>query len=330
MPKKIVKPILGITLGDPAGIGPEVTVKSLADEKIYQRCRPLVIGDAQILSLRRYGVPLRIRPILNSAQAQFRFGTVDVLHLPGPYLSKPSGKDSQAGGIASSDAVKKSVELALTGLVHGIVHAPISKLSWQMAGVRYSGHTEFIAELCGVKKVAMAIVSEPLRTVMVTRHIPLKEVASHLKEQEIADTIELTVRWMKRSGIKRPRIGVCALNPHAGEKGLLGNDEIRTIGPAVRRMQKKFGREIRGPLPADAAFRDHKNGLYDCLITMYHDQSLIPLKLFNADKLVNVTLGLPFPRTSPGHGTAFEIAGKNRANPLPMTEAILTAAKLCS
>jgi 4-hydroxythreonine-4-phosphate dehydrogenase len=185
-----------------------------------------------------------------------------------------------------------------------------------------------IAKLCGVKAAAMAMASLPLRTVMVTRHIPLKEVSMRLKEGDICDAVDLAFLWLVQTGFKNPRIGVCALNPHAGEKGLLGLEEIQIIRPAVLKSQKKLKRRILGPLPADSAFREHSLGTIDCLVTMYHDQSLVPLKLFNPDRLVNITLGLPFVRTSPGHGTAFDIAGKNRANPKPMIEAILTAARL--
>lgn len=324
------KPICAITLGDPAGIGPEIVLKSLSQKKVYGWCSPLVIGDAQVLSLRNYRTSLKIRAILNPAQAEYRFGTIDLLHIPCPDFRKITiGKPNDISGKVSAQSVEKSVELALLKQVDGIIHAPISKDAWRMAKIHYPGHTEMIAQLCHTKKVAMAIVSEPLRTVMVTRHIPLNQVSKHLRKNELIDTIELAQRWMNFIGISRAKIGVCALNPHAGEKGLLGQEEIRIIKPAIDQARKKLKGEMIGPLPADSAFRDHKNGLYDCLITLYHDQSLIPLKLFNSDKLVNLTLGLPFPRTSPGHGTAFDIAGKNCANPYPMIQAIFTAAKLC-
>lgn len=325
------KPVLAITIGDPSGVGPEIVSKSLAEKKIYQYCNPLVIGDAQILSLQNYGVSLKIRPILNPAQAQYRYGTIDILHLPCPKSQDiPIGRPNKISGEISAQAVKKSVELAITKLVHGIVHAPISKTAWNMAEINYPGHTEMIAKLCGIKKVAMAIVSEPLRIVMVTRHLALNQVAQHLHKQEIVNVIMLANQWMRQMNIPYPKIGVCALNPHAGENGLLGKEEIKIISPAVRQAKIKLEKSVIGPLPADSAFRDLKRRIYDCLVTMYHDQSLIPLKLFDPEKLVNITLGLPFPRTSPGHGTAFEIAGKNRANPKPMIEAILTAAKLCT
>lgn len=324
-----MKPILAITLGDPAGIGPEIVLKSLADRRIYQQCRPLVIGDAQILSLRNYGVQLKIRAILNPSQAEYHFGTIDVLHIPCPQFFKfQIGKPSKITGLLSAFYVQKSVELALTKIVDVVVHAPVSKTAWKEAGIRYPGHTEMIARLTSSKKIAMAIAAEPLRTVMVTRHLPLNQVSQSLKKKDIAEAIELAVEWMRQIQIKAPKIGVCALNPHAGEKGLLGMEEIKTIQPAMKMVKAKGLYSLEGPLPADSAYRDHLQGQYDCLITMYHDQSLIPLKLFDADKLINITLGLPFPRTSPGHGTAFDIAGKKQANAKPMMEAILTAAKL--
>ncbi len=325
------KPVIAITLGDPAGIGPEVVLKSLKSQKIYDACRPLVIGDAQVLSIGRVRTSLKIRPIVNPQQALYRFGTLDVLHLPCADFEKLEiGVPNAQSGMASFESVEKSVELALLELADGVVHAPISKTAWKMAGVRFPGHTELIASLCQARRVAMAIASEPLRTVMVTRHIPLNQVSKNLKPKDILEAIELARDWMADLKIKNPRIAVCGLNPHAGERGLLGWEEMRVIGPCLVQARKKLKCSIAGPLPADSAFRDHRDGLFDCLITMYHDQSLIPLKLFNADALVNITLGLPFPRTSPGHGTAFDIAGKNIAGPKAMMEAVLTAARLCS
>ena len=321
-----------------------MVLKSLERKAVYQVCRPLIVGDAQSLSIGKSRSSLKIRPVLNPAQAGFLFGTVDILHIPCENFSKiHPGSPSRVSGEISFLSVRKSVELAQSELADGVVHAPISKLAWNLAGVKFPGHTELISSLCGVKKFAMAIASGPIRTVMVTRHIPLSQVSRSLRKGEIVHAVLLAARWMRDIGIKRPRIGICALNPHAGESGLIGREEIRLIDPAVRAARRKFkdgawlrglGRprclapEIFGPLSADSAFKDHKNGLLDCLLTMYHDQSLIPLKLYDSDRIVNVTLGLPFPRTSPGHGTAFDIAGKNVANPKPMIEAILTCARL--
>ena len=174
------KPILAVTLGDPAGIGPEVVLKTFSEKKTYEHCRPLVVGDAQVLSFLNYNTSLKIRPVLNPAQCRFQFGVVEVLHLPCPDFSKITiGKPSAVSGSVSAWAVEKSVELALTGLVDGVVHAPISKYAWKLAGVRYPGHTELISKLCGAGKTAMAIAAGPLRTVLVTRHIPLSQVSRH-------------------------------------------------------------------------------------------------------------------------------------------------------
>lgn len=323
------KPIIAITLGDPAGIGPEVVLKSLRDKQVRRACRPLLIGDAQTLDVKQYTNLPSIRIILNPVQAAFKDGAVDLLHIPFPASSEfHFGKQSRLTGLISALCVQKSVDLAMTKLVDGIVHAPISKTAWKAAGIRYAGQTEMIARFCGVRKFAMAIASGPLRTVMVTRHLPLHEVSRSLNKHKISEAIELAEEWMNRIGIHRPKIGVCALNPHAGENGLLGKEEIRIVAPAVRTMKRKSKSFISGPLPSDAAFRDHLKGAYDCLITLYHDQSMIPLKLFDPERIVNLTLGLPFPRTSPGHGTAFDIAGKNKADPNPMKEAILTCARI--
>ncbi len=321
-----------MTLGDPAGIGPEVVLKSLSDRSLYRRANPLVIGDCQALALRLRAASVKIRPVLNPAQARFVPGVIDILHQPVPNFTRmPVGRPSAASGLASFLWVRLSVELAAARLVQGLVHAPISKSAWKMAGIRYDGHTELLADLCGVRDIAMAIVSEPLRTVLSTRHIAFSQVPSRLKIREISAAAVQAVLWMRALKIRSPRIGVCALNPHAGEGGLFGREEITVIAPAVAALRKKFrGVRFSGPLPADSAYRDHREGLYDCLITQYHDQSLIPLKLFASQKLVNVSLGLPFARTSPGHGTAFDIAGRGRADATPMKEAFLTAARLCS
>jgi 4-hydroxythreonine-4-phosphate dehydrogenase len=295
-------PRLAITLGDPAGIGPEVVRKALKDKTLYKFCRPLIIGNLSDAGARHASPLERIRP----------------------------GVPSAVSGVLSYLNVKKSIELALSGKVQGVVHAPISKAAWKKAGVLYPGHTELIAELCGTKKFAMAIASGPIRTIMVTRHIPLAAVPGSIRKDEILNCVRLSLDWMKQLKIRSPKIAVCALNPHAGESGLIGQEEIRIIAPAIKEARKKFGERVSGPLPADSAFKDLKAGRLDCLVTLYHDQSLIPAKLYDASRVVNLTLGLPFPRVSPGHGTAFDIAGKNKADPQPMIEAILTCAKLCS
>ena len=301
-----------------------------ADPRVQRACRIIAIVDAQTLSLKNSRTPLKILPILNTAQAKFNTGILNVLHLPcREYSGIEPGHPTAVTGEISARSVTVSVELALLKLVDAIVHAPISKYAWKLAGVHYPGHTELIARLSNTKKYAMAITSEPLRTVMVTRHIPLSQVPRALTKTEITDTIELTYSWLKKICGRAPRLAVCALNPHAGEKGLIGTEEIKIIRPAIIRAEQKLRAKISGPLPADSAYRDHKAGHYDGLVTLYHDQSLIPLKLFNSDKLINITLGLPFPRTSPGHGTAFEIAGQNKSTPEPMIQSILTAVTLC-
>ncbi len=327
---RALKPVLAITIGDPAGIGPEIVLKSLSTKEVYDVCSPLVVGDAQTLAFKLSRAPLKIRPILNPAQAQYKLGTIDVLHIPSTHFADVTiGTPNKASGAISARSVERSITLAMTRLVRGVVHAPISKFAWKLAGIPYPGHTEYIAKLCGVKKVAMAISTDRLRTVLVTHHIPLCRVAATLKKESISEVIMIANNWMKQIGIGTPRIGICALNPHAGESGMLGKEEINEIAPAIKAVVKKLALKLFGPLPADSAYKQLKEGLYDCLVTMYHDQSLIPLKLYNADQMVNITLGLPFVRTSPGHGTAFDLAGKNHANPKPMIAAILTAAQLC-
>jgi len=224
----------------------------------------------------------------------------------------------------------KAVELARLGRVQGIVTAPISKEAFALAGIRFPGHTELLAGATGTKNFAMMMAAGRLRAVMVTRHQPLMSVGATLSVEEIVRVGRLCSYFLGDSlCIKIPRIGICALNPHAGEGGMFGKEESSIIIPAARALKRK-GVGITGLFPADSAWRKMSEGRLDALITMYHDQAMIPLKCLAPDKIVNITVGLPFVRTSPGHGTAPDIAGKNLADPLPMIEAIKTAADLCA
>ncbi len=320
------KPVLALTIGDPAGIGPEIVIKTLLKKKVYQFCQPLVIGTKSVLNYYLKNSSLSLHPIENITQAYFRAGTVDLINL-GNLKEIAYGKVKSTYGYLAYTYLKKAVELAKTKEVDGLVTAPISKEALHCAGLFYSGHTEILGKLTGIKNLVMLMVNKKLKIAMVTRHLPLKEVAKNLKQEKIFLTIELAQQMLKKYfSLPQPRIVVCALNPHAGDGGVLGKEEKEIIRPAVEKAKKK-GYLISGPLPVDVVFQHWQK--YDLIITMYHDQAMIPLKLLDPYSLVNVTLGLPFVRTSPGHGTAFDIAGKNIADARPMFSAVKLATEMC-
>ncbi len=330
MPPKIV-----ITMGDSAGVGPEVIVKALSLPDIYKICQPIVVGDAKVLeSILEFSKgmwskgELRLNPIRDIRKARFNYGVIDFFDLENIDMDKlKPGRVDPMCGKATFEYIKKGVEIVQSGGAKGMVTAPLCKKSMEEAGFSYPGHTELLAELTGTKDFAMMLVGGNLRVVLVTRHLPLKEVVSSLSKQKVLLAIRLGVEAMKAFGIDSPRVGVCALNPHAGEWGILGKEEIETIIPAIEEA-KKEGIAISGPLPSDKGFYDTAGGRYDLAIAMYHDQGQVPVKLLSFTKSVNVTLGLPFVRTSPCHGTGFDIAGQNKANPQSFIEAIKLAAKL--
>lgn len=284
---------IGITLGDPAGIGPEVVKKALRDPRIRRISHRLaVIGDFQ--------------------QPQ--------------KISK--GKISKMAGELAYQRLSKAVSLWRSGQIQALVTAPVNKEAIVRAGHPFTGHTEFLTRETGSRETVMFFVSDPLKVALVTRHTPLKEVHRVLTRSLVEKTILITAESLKQYwGIASPRIAVCGLNPHAGEGGLFGDEEKNVIGPAVGKLKKEFG-GVAGPLPGDSVFYHARRGRYDAVIAMYHDQGLAPFKLLAYDTGVNVTLGLPLIRTSPDHGTAFDIAGKNKADPSSMIEAILLAHQL--
>ena len=330
MPPKIV-----ITMGDPAGIGPEVIVKALSLPEIYKICQPIVVGDAGVLeSILEFSRSpgsqgeLRINPIRDIGKARFNYGIIDLFDLGNIDMDRLRlGTVDPICGRATFEYIKKGVEIVQTGGAKGMVTAPLCKKSMEQAGFSYPGHTELLAELTGTKDFAMMLVGGNLKVVLVTRHLPLKEVASSLTKQKVVLAIRLGVEAMKAFGIDSPRVGVSALNPHAGEWGVLGKEEIEIIVPAIEEARKE-GIAISGPVPSDKAFYDTAGGRYDLAVAMYHDQAQVPVKLLSYTKSVNITLGLPFVRTSPCHGTGFDIAGQNRANPQSFIEAIKLAVKL--
>jgi 4-hydroxythreonine-4-phosphate dehydrogenase len=328
------KPIIAVTMGDPAGIGPEVILKALADPVIKKAARPLILGDWGVLQRARKGRARaaklicwrpgqQLLPMLNHPKAH----VVCSLSSLTARQSRP-GKPSKGGGHGAFSYIRVAAKLALSRVVDAIATAPISKSSLIDAGYNYPGHTELLAELSRTPECRMMLMGSKLRVVPVTGHIPFTRVARSLTQDNIQTTLALTQQGLKEFfGIARPRIAVAALNPHGGEEGIFGNEEIEIIGPAVRQA-RRHGIGVTGPFPADSLFHHAARGDYDAVVCMYHDQGLIPLKLHHFFGGVALTLGPPFIRTSVDHGTAYDIAGTGKADESSMKEAILLAARL--
>jgi 4-hydroxythreonine-4-phosphate dehydrogenase len=328
-------------MGDPAGIGPEIIVKALGEKKTYESCKPLVFGDAEVMraAVQIGNLPLKIRPVSAIDKARFEPDSIDVYDLKNIDLSSLEyGKVSAVAGNAAFQTIRKVIDCAMKGEIDATVTAPINKEAINLAGHHFSGHTEIYAHFTDTKKYAMLLVDDALRVIHVTTHVPLREACDRITEERILDVIVLLHDACIRFGIEKPKIGVAGLNPHAGDGGLFGREEIEIITPAIR-VARRLGYSVEGPVPPDTLFTKAVQGKYDGCVAMYHDQGHIPFKLtgFKWDnetqsmsnvKGVNITLGLPIIRTSVDHGTAFEIAGKGIANANAMTNAIEYAVKM--
>lgn len=329
---KAHSPLLAITMGDPAGIGPEVIVKALARPLVKRLCRPLVIGSPDVLARAAYPnkLSVKIRQV-TSLDSPLPRGVVPVLDpLPKPLGPFTPGRVSKETGAAQALYIKEAVRLALSGAIAGIVTAPINKEAINFAGYPYPGHTEMLADLTEAKEAGMMIVGGPLRFMFATIHAAVKDVPGLLTPERIERAIRLCHQGLTGLfGIKQPRIAVAALNPHAGEGGLFGTEERTAIGPGIARAHAQ-GFPSVGPLPADTLIAQAARGKYDAVVAMYHDQGLIPLKLAAFGKSVNITVGLPLIRTSVDHGTAYDIVGKGIADGGSLIEAIRLAARFAA
>jgi 4-hydroxythreonine-4-phosphate dehydrogenase len=319
---------IAITMGEPGGIGPEVIVKALHRADTSNYCTPVVIGDAEVMrdavSLTR--LPIKIKTISSLSQSKPARGSIELLDIKSHSPFK-KGVPSKNAGRAVVSYIREAVSLALKNRVSAIVTAPISKESLKLAWHKWPGHTELLAELTGTKDFAMMFVSDKLKIILCTIHIPLKDVPKKINEKVVLKTIRLAKKGADMLGIKNPGLAVAGLNPHAGESGIIGKEEIAVIMPAIRKAFDE-GIKVSGPYPPDVVFHKAYNGDYDMVVCMYHDQGLIPFKMLAFDTGVNVTVGLPIIRTSPDHGTGFDIAWKNKANPSSMIEAIKLATRL--
>ena len=326
--KKDSKPKIAVTMGDPRGIGAEIVAKAFARAAPHEFCAPLVLGDVAVLSrtIQRMNLGLRVAEVGEEGLRDLQAGVLPVL----PVSTLSSGKESgeippEESSRASFAYVERAGRMALEGKVEAIVTAPVSKESIHVTGIAFRGHTEYLAEISGTRDFAMMLAGEKLKVTLVTTHVPLESVAKLLTEEKIFSVIEIMARGLQEYfELRPPRMAVAALNPHAGEGGLFGNEEL-IISRAVQRARDR-GLSVSGPFPADSLFHRVQMGEFHAVVCMYHDQGLIPLKLLHFDTAVNVTLGLPFVRTSVDHGVAYDIAGKGLANSRSMEEALRLAA----
>ena len=335
------RPVLGISVGDPGGIGPEITAKALNEKKIYELSRPVAVGDFRVMEdvLRFTDLKLTLNPIDKTQDARGVHGIMDILDLKNMPLDCLRYKEVTAEqGRASFEYVAKVIELAMDGTIDGTVTGPINKAAIHAAGHRYAGHTEIYATLTDTRDYAMMLTHGNFRVSHVSTHVSLREACDRVKTDRVLRVIDLTWDALQTFGVSKPRVGVAGLNPHCGEGGMFGQEDDAEILPAVESAHRK-GYDVEGPIPADTVFSKMKGGMYDAVVVMYHDQGHIPMKFlgFQYDEKtgqwgemsgVNITLGLPIVRTSVDHGTAFGKAGEGRANPQSMIEAIQLGAKL--
>jgi 4-phospho-D-threonate 3-dehydrogenase / 4-phospho-D-erythronate 3-dehydrogenase len=326
------RPRIAITMGDAAGVGPEIIMKSLAHGEIYERCRPLVVGDAGRLRAagRIVGAQLSVRSVSSGQveEAYYQAGTVDCidLHLIPPDLAW--GELSPRAGDAAFHFVKTAVDLATASQVDAICTAPLNKEALHAGGHHYPGHTELLAELTGTPEVSMMLIAPNLRVIHVTTHIGLLDAIERIEPGLVERTIGRGYEVLLKAGISRRRIGICGINPHAGEHGLFGHGEEETkIVPAVQVCRAR-GWDVEGPLPADTLFFRAARGDFDLVVAMYHDQGHGPVKVLGLETGVNITVGLPVIRTSVDHGTAFDIAGTGKADERSLLEALRQAIEL--
>ena len=334
-------PILAITMGDPAGIGPEIILKSLLLPETYEQCRPLVTGDAKVMewTAQKLGYPIKIRAIKEVAEARFEQGVVDVIDLECIDMStfQPGVVQVQCGHAAFLSVIK-AIELAMANEVDGTVTAPLNKEALHKAGHNYDGHTEIYAHYTGTKKYAMLLADEFLRVIHVSTHCSLREACDRVKKERIIEVTELIMDACHQFGIENPHIGIAGLNPHASENGLFGWEEEKEIIPAVDEM-RQWGYNVEGPVPPDSIFAKARSGKFDGCVAMYHDQGHIAFKMcgfqwnketgkMETAKGVNITLGLPIIRVSVDHGTAFDVALQGVAAPDAMLLSIDYATKM--
>lgn len=316
-------------MGDAAGIGPEITVKSLAKEELYTMCKPLVVGDANILrkAIEVTGVDVKISVVASPSEGAYEFGTIDVIDLANINMGDfEPGQVSAQNGQAAFEFIKRSVELAMAGEVKAIATTPINKESLKAAKVPYIGHTEMLEDLGGAPDPLTMFQVKGMRIFFLTRHVSVAEAITQMTKERVRDYLNRCDKALQRLGVENRKLAVAGLNPHSGEGGLFGMEEVEEIKPGVE-LAKADGIDAYGPVPADSVFFQALNGKYDAVLSLYHDQGHIAAKMTDFHRTISITNGLPFLRTSVDHGTAFDIAWKNIASEVSMYECIKLAAE---
>jgi 4-hydroxythreonine-4-phosphate dehydrogenase len=325
------RPLIGITIGDPSSIGPEIIVKSLVVPKVYGEARPLLFGSAAIIQreIANLGLHLHVNPVCSPAEGKYEVGTVDIVDIDDIDPDVPYGRINPVNGAASYDYIKKSVELALAGKIDGVATAPIHKEAIHQAGIEYIGHTEMFAGLTKSPSVLTMFHVNKMRIFFLSRHLSVIKAVAYVTHDNVLRTVEQCDKAMRYLGYNNPRIAVAALNPHGGDNGLCGDEELKELGPAVKSAVSK-GINAFGPVPADSVFLLFEKDKCDAVLSLYHDQGHIAAKVHDFLKTISVTIGLPFVRTSVGHGTAMDIAGKGIASAVSMEESIYVTAAYAS
>jgi 4-hydroxythreonine-4-phosphate dehydrogenase len=318
-----------VTMGDPAGIGPEIVAKTFAEPGMQEMNRAVVVGDAAIMkrAVRLLELPLRINAVSRPQEATFEEGVIDLICATELPEDLPFGKLDPRAGAAAFEYVRRATELALEGSARAVATAPLNKEAMHLGGHRYPGHTEILAELTNTRDYAMMLVAEDLRVIHVSTHVSLREAIERVRSERELVVIRLAHQTLRRIGVEEPRVAVAGLNPHAGENGLFGTEDAAFIAPAVEEARGE-GIDASGPWPPDTVFSRARKGEYDIVVVQYHDQGHVPIKLLGFESGVNVTVGLPFFRTSVDHGTAFDIAGTGKADHTSMRAALELAREL--
>lgn len=320
----IKKPIIGITIGDPSGCGPEISLKALNNKETLEKCIPILIGDKTVINRAMKIVNCNFELNIIKNMTDYLDGMINLISLDNMSNCYEFGKVQPQCGKAAFDYIKQAIEFALDGKIDAVVTGPINKEALNSAGIHYSGHTEIFADLTGTKEYAMLLTGGPLKVIHVTTHVSMREACDRIKRERVYSVIKLANKAMIELGIKNPKIAVAGFNAHSGENGLFGDQEIKEIIPAIEEAREN-GIDVSGPISPDTIFVHCKNGKYDIAVAMYHDQGHIPLKLLDFMGGVNITIGLPIIRTSVDHGTAFGKAGKGTADESSMISAIKMA-----
>lgn len=324
----MTKPIIAIPMGDPAGVGPEIVAKSLNKPESYEISRPLVIGDADVMeqAMKFCDISLKINKIDNPSNGKYEYGTIDIIDLNNVDVAELKiGKIQAAGGAAAFAYIKKTAELSMNKQVDAMATTPINKESLKAANVPYIGHTEILEDLSKTHNPLTMFQVFDLRVFFLTRHVSLRKACDLVKQESVYEFIHRCVTALEVLGVKEPRLAVAGLNPHSGEHGLFGDEEVVELEPAIARA-KADGINVIGPVPADSVFHFGLKGRYDAVLSLYHDQGHIATKMVDFERTISITNGMPFLRTSVDHGTAFDIAGTGKVSEVSMFEAIRLAA----